>query len=152
MAFVFGFGPCKAPKSRFEVSVSDIAPQAAARSNPKIPGDQAGQCRSPGILNPTWEGDIRERNFKPIFRGFGGSKTKKEGHFRVQWIKFDRKIPKYGNRFFGEMLRFFCGSAQPPIHSTNLGKNTDHVFLWNRFNRITVSESWVGHGLGSVKL
>ena len=41
MAFLFGFGPSKAPKSRFEVSVSDIVPQAAARSDLEIPGNPA---------------------------------------------------------------------------------------------------------------
>ena len=29
-------------------------------------------------------------------------KSKKEGYFRGQGIKFDRKIPKYGNGFFGQ--------------------------------------------------
>ena len=51
----------------------------------------------PEFPNLTWRGDIKDRNFKPTFRGFGWPKIKNQGHFRVQWIKFDRKMPKSQN-------------------------------------------------------
>ena len=43
------------------------------------------------------------------FRDLWGSKSRNQDHFRVQWIKFDRKMPKYGNRFFGKCYAFFAG-------------------------------------------
>ena len=51
MAFLFGFEPSKAPKTACKVSPFDISPAAPARSNPEIPGDQAGQCRQAGRVS-----------------------------------------------------------------------------------------------------
>ena len=49
-------------------------------------------------------------------------KSKKDGHFCVQWAKLDWKMAKYGNRFFrlcyAKIARWH--NPQPPIHSTNL--------------------------------
>ena len=74
MAFLFYFGPSNAPKNRFEVLVSDIALQAAARSDLEILGDPASlpalalsalawpATHLPGLLeflDLTWWQDIR---------------------------------------------------------------------------------------------
>ena len=37
-----------------------------------------------------------------------GTKPKKEGHFRVQWVKFDGKMQKYGSRFLPHFFRFLA--------------------------------------------
>ena len=55
-------------------------------------------------------------------------KSKKEGRFRGQGMKFDRKMSKYGNQFLGHILCLNRPSAQSSIHSTNLEKYSNQVF------------------------
>ena len=90
MTLVFGFGASGRRGNHlkfgtFEFFTPNGSPGKRARQ-----ARQARQAHLPEFSCLVWCEEIRFPNFPSDFTGSRQLKTKKEGYFRVQWVKFDR--------------------------------------------------------------
>ena len=110
MTLVFYFGGPRACKNADKNLLQRFF--GPNRGLPEFLTRQARQADLPKFLvaqsgwgRIVWPKKPQSRNLKMLPTPSRSPKSKKEGHFRGQGIKFDRKMPKYGNWFFWHMLQ-----------------------------------------------